>query len=265
MDDTRICIVCGKVKGISQFRGKKRGKTCKECSSNRVKKWQSENRDKLIENNRRYRERNGEPAREIVQQGFKKCSRCGEVLAVDNFWENVIYCKPCASAISKEYRLKERKLGIPSRQHKQNISKSYDKQREKRKDFLGMEHGAATHRLRVMVIFALAVQCGRDVCFRCGKKIANASEISIDHKIDWEGVSPDLFWDVNNVAFSHRKCNTNRKVREFNARLQESFVRVDDLGLPSKYPLVANLSVLIYAWVVRSALSTGDKDADHCG
>lgn len=73
---------------------------------------------------------------------------------------------------------------------------------------LGMNPGTASSRLKKMVMLDLLRQLGRDICYRCGVKIQKAEELSLDHKKPWRGISADLFWDIENVAFSHRRCNT---------------------------------------------------------
>jgi hypothetical protein len=73
---------------------------------------------------------------------------------------------------------------------------------------LGMSHGAACNRLRKMVLFRQLTKYGDNVCVRCGQKIENIEELSIEHIKPWEGISAELFWDLDNVAFSHLRCNT---------------------------------------------------------
>ncbi len=75
-------------------------------------------------------------------------------------------------------------------------------------EFLGMPIGTASNRLRKMVLFQLAQRLGLDHCYRCGELIESAENLSIDHMEDWLGQDPTLFWDLDNVAFSHRKCNS---------------------------------------------------------
>jgi hypothetical protein len=72
---------------------------------------------------------------------------------------------------------------------------------------LGMSIGAASHRLRKNILFSLLKKVHEDVCFVCGQKIETVEELSIEHKLPWEGRSAELFWDLNNIAFSHLKCN----------------------------------------------------------
>lgn len=72
---------------------------------------------------------------------------------------------------------------------------------------LGMPLGTANNRLKKAIIFNLLKRLNDLSCFRCGEEIQSADDMTTDHKIEWEGVSSDLFFDVNNIAFSHAKCN----------------------------------------------------------
>lgn len=90
----------------------------------------------------------------------------------------------------------------------------YTKDRHKRSNNkkssqLGMSYSKATHKLRKLIMFQLAQQANRDICYRCGKRIETADEFSIDHKSNWlNSNSPnELFFDLNNISFSHLKCN----------------------------------------------------------
>lgn len=73
---------------------------------------------------------------------------------------------------------------------------------------LGMSHGAAAGQLRKRILFSLLSRLKENVCFKCGKEISTVDELSIEHKKPWENVSADLFWDLENIAFSHLRCNT---------------------------------------------------------
>lgn len=80
---------------------------------------------------------------------------------------------------------------------------------ERKHLLLGMKHGTACHRLRTMILFDLVVKASRDHCFRCGKRIEDIESLSIEHKDAWQQhPNPRLaFFDLENIAFSHRKCN----------------------------------------------------------
>lgn len=72
---------------------------------------------------------------------------------------------------------------------------------------LGIPFGTACGRLRTSLMFQLVQQAKRDTCFKCGTAIESAEELSIEHKEPWLDNDPDLFWDLDNIAFSHRRCN----------------------------------------------------------
>jgi len=75
------------------------------------------------------------------------------------------------------------------------------------KEQLGISYGAARNRLWAQLLLRMAQELCRDACFRCGKRIETVEEFSVDHKKAWLDESSDLFWDLNNIAFSHRTCN----------------------------------------------------------
>ncbi len=81
----------------------------------------------------------------------------------------------------------------------------------RKEEQLGMPFGTACNRLRKRVMFTLLVRLGENVCFRCGNPILTADEMSIEHKQHWMSVAVTLFWDLNNIGFSHRTCNTAAK------------------------------------------------------
>ncbi len=77
-------------------------------------------------------------------------------------------------------------------------------------DFLGMPFGTAMNRLRKLILFDLLKQNNKNICYRCGKEIAIADELSIEHKKPWLNVNTELFWDLSNIAFSHLNCNCSQ-------------------------------------------------------
>jgi hypothetical protein len=72
---------------------------------------------------------------------------------------------------------------------------------------LGMPHGTATNRLRKNILFHLLKKHGENTCHACGELIQSVEALSIEHKKPWEGISAELFWDLDNIAFSHLHCN----------------------------------------------------------
>jgi hypothetical protein len=72
---------------------------------------------------------------------------------------------------------------------------------------LGMPHGTANSRLKKNILFHLLKKLKENVCFVCSKDIEVVEDLSIEHKLPWEGRSAELFWDLENIAFSHLRCN----------------------------------------------------------
>ena len=86
--------------------------------------------------------------------------------------------------------------------------KSAKKYRKMVKDFLGMDKGTASHRLKKIIMFELAKKAGMDRCHRCKLLINNVEEFSVEHIESWLWKDVKLFWDINNIAFSHLSCNS---------------------------------------------------------
>lgn len=84
---------------------------------------------------------------------------------------------------------------------------------ERKSATLGMPHGTAQHRLRKNIMFQYVERCGDNFCFKCGAEIESPETMSIEHKLPWEGVSADLFWSLDNIAFSHVQCNRPHSYR----------------------------------------------------
>lgn len=72
---------------------------------------------------------------------------------------------------------------------------------------LGMSHGAAANRLRKNIMFSLLSRLGDNICHVCKLSIDSSEDLSVEHKSPWENRDESLFWDIDNIAFSHKKCN----------------------------------------------------------
>lgn len=88
--------------------------------------------------------------------------------------------------------------------------KASAKSRAKRKAQLQMAPSVAERKLARKIIFSLLVELDRVQCFRCGRPFTE-TDFSIEHKKPWLDVSPELFWDMRNIAFSHRCCNSSAR------------------------------------------------------
>jgi hypothetical protein len=74
---------------------------------------------------------------------------------------------------------------------------------------LGMSFGKASNRLKKNLLFSLAVRLNLHLCFQCGEEIRSPEEMSVEHKQPWlNSENPvELFFSLDNIAFSHLKCN----------------------------------------------------------
>lgn len=72
-----------------------------------------------------------------------------------------------------------------------------------------MDAGTAAGQLRKTLLFYFAVRLNEDICFRCGQRIDEEKQFSIEHKVPWlHSENPkELFFDLSNISFSHLKCN----------------------------------------------------------
>lgn len=78
---------------------------------------------------------------------------------------------------------------------------------------LGMPFGTASQRLKKTLLYFLAVRLDLHWCFQCGKEIQTCEELSVEHKIPWlDSENPrDLFFNLDNIAFSHLICNISAR------------------------------------------------------
>ena len=73
--------------------------------------------------------------------------------------------------------------------------------------FLGENHNTAVLRLKKNLLFKYVSQSKDSDCYRCGEPLT-LDDFTVDHKEPWMYESVELFWDLDNVAFAHSKCNT---------------------------------------------------------
>lgn len=83
------------------------------------------------------------------------------------------------------------------------------KHKEKKKLQLGIDPGTASNKLRKEIMFSLIKKLELNVCYQCGEVIENSDSLSIEHKTPWlDSEDPvGLFFDLNNIAYSHLSCN----------------------------------------------------------
>lgn len=75
-------------------------------------------------------------------------------------------------------------------------------------EILGMSYSTAIDRLRKNLLFRQLKKYNDNICVRCNLKIEKIEDLSIEHIKPWESSkNAELFWNLNNIAFSHRSCN----------------------------------------------------------
>ena len=86
----------------------------------------------------------------------------------------------------------------------------------KKDELLGMPFGTAMNKLRKALLFRMAQQLNLDQCYRCGNKINFVNDLSIEHKDSWQQADDPIksFFDLDNIAFSHLRCNSVAGGRE---------------------------------------------------
>ena len=95
----------------------------------------------------------------------------------------------------------------------------------RKKEQLEENISSATNKLLRNLIFNFIKETNKDLCYRCNEKILTLREMSIDHKINWlDSDNPkELFFNLDNIAFSHLGCNARhtRKTKYFSKEERE--------------------------------------------
>lgn len=73
---------------------------------------------------------------------------------------------------------------------------------------LGMPYGTAFGQLRKIILFDLVRKLSLNICYRCGLEIQDPKSLSVEHKRNWMDVDVSLFWDLENITYSHLSCNS---------------------------------------------------------
>lgn len=87
------------------------------------------------------------------------------------------------------------------------MSGSHKRAAIRKQEQLGMAHSTASRKLRDILLYEALKKLGESRCFVCGMEIESVEELTVEHKTPWENIDPALFWNLDNIAFSHRKCN----------------------------------------------------------
>ena len=88
------------------------------------------------------------------------------------------------------------------------------KNKRKKQEQLGMNPSTAAHRLVKDILWRF-VEIGGYTCHQCGQPMCRET-FSIEHKTPWlDSEDPKgLYFDLENIAFSHLSCNTGAARKE---------------------------------------------------
>lgn len=99
----------------------------------------------------------------------------------------------------------------------------------KKKEQLGINPGTASSMLKKSLLFQMAQKLSLDYCYQCKERIVSVDQFSIEHKEPWlDSDDPiKLFFDLDNIAFSHLSCNARagKRKKGINHPSQESYRR----------------------------------------
>ncbi len=79
---------------------------------------------------------------------------------------------------------------------------------------LDMNFSTASNRLIKDLLFDFVTRAG-ERCFRCKEELTR-DNFSVDHKSPWRNSDNpvELFFDLNNISYSHRSCNSSVSKRK---------------------------------------------------
>jgi hypothetical protein len=97
------------------------------------------------------------------------------------------------------------------------------KREQKIKEQLGVSIGTARCRLVRLIIFDFIIKTANNKCFKCLSPMT-LEDFTIEHKKPWfnQNKASDLYFDLENISFSHAKCN-----RPDNPNWNNSSKRID--------------------------------------
>ena len=92
-----------------------------------------------------------------------------------------------------------------------------EKKYNKRKVLLGKDASAARKEIVRVVLFDILKRYGLNNCFRCGGKILDFKQLTIDHKEEWvlHKNPKEAFYDMDNIGFSHFGCNSSAGIKAY--------------------------------------------------
>lgn len=127
---------------------------------------------------------------------------------------------------------------------------SQQRSNEKRAEQLGMNFSSARHVLNKSIMFSFVQKLKLDNCYQCSKLIKTVKEFSIEHKKPWlyEPNAKELYFDLDNIAFSHHSCNSKAHRKDFTHKANVQVGASGYKGVHKKGELDAKGNIV---WQVR--------------
>lgn len=90
---------------------------------------------------------------------------------------------------------------------------------------LGMNPSTARAKLVKTILFDLVQKTNNNICYHCSESIENIDNFSIEHKEPWLGSENpvNLYFDLDNIAFSHLKCNVKNSRNKLNSETNSGY------------------------------------------
>jgi hypothetical protein len=90
-----------------------------------------------------------------------------------------------------------------------------DNTQQRKTQQLKMNPSTASQKLVKDILYSFILRLGLNECFQCGDEMER-DNFSIEHKIPWlDSEDPiDLFFNLDNISFSHHVCNVNAARRK---------------------------------------------------
>jgi hypothetical protein len=102
------------------------------------------------------------------------------------------------------------------------------KSNNKKKKQLGMNPSAANYKLTKDILWNFILETNKNKCHQCGEEMSRET-FSIEHIIPWlDSDDPkDKFFNMNNISFSHLKCNCAAARRPRNLKPEEKILALE--------------------------------------
>ena len=98
----------------------------------------------------------------------------------------------------------------------------------KRDVILGMPYGTARNKIRDKIVFKLWLELNENSCFHCSD-IMTYENFSIEHNESWMSAENphDSYFRLDNISFSHRKCNYAASVSPYEGSFNPDVIHTD--------------------------------------